>query len=101
MDKKYYDDDYGNKYTDHAVTGMQPSGHRFSDGGVIHYTDARGVDCDGSSIPAMVVDDVIKNGTSEKDERDGKECTTYTLNGVKVVTNSDGAVVTTTKIKKD
>ena len=93
MSKDYYEDEYGNKYTDHAVTGMQPSGHRYNNGGVIHYTDARGNDCDGSSIPAMVVNDVIKNGSCTK----SGDCNVYMLNGVEVVTNSNGVVVTTTK----
>lgn len=92
-------DSYGNTYSDHAIASMQPSGHRYSNGSVIHYTDSRGNDCDGSSITAMSVDNALKNATPTTDYRDGKECKVYVRDGVKVVTDAKtGVIITTTKV---
>ncbi len=99
--QEYFVDSYGNRYTDHAVAGMQPSGHRYgnADGGsgIIYYRDSRGHVVDGSSIPAMCVDNCLKNGTRTESFRDGKKCYVYLHDGIEVVTNAEGVVITTTK----
>lgn len=95
--QKYYYDSYGNVYVDHAVAGMQPSGHRYREGGIIYYYDSSGRRVDGSSIPAMCVDNCLKNANPKEDKSHGDLRYVYLHDGIEVVTRADGVIITVTR----
>lgn len=85
-------DEFGNAYTDHAARTMMPSGHRYTDGGVIHYPE------EGRGIPAMVVQDVLTHATPTRKYENGEWRLVYDYNGVRVVkSEADNVIVTLMK----
>ena len=95
--QEYFYDSFGNRYVDHAVSGMQPSGHRYHDAGIIYYFDSSGRKVDGSSIPAMCVDNCLKNSKPKITTRDNEWRKVYHCDGIEVVTLMDGTIITVTR----
>ena len=95
--QEYFFDSYGNRYVSHAVSGMQPSGNRYHDAGIIYYFDSSGKKVDGNSIPAMCVDNCLKNSKPTITTRGDEQRKVYLYDGIEVVTLMDGTIITVTR----
>lgn len=73
------------------------SGHRYHDAGIIYYFDSSGKKVDGNSIPAMCVDNCLKNSKPTITTRGDEQRKVYLYDGIEVVTLMDGTIITVTR----